>query len=91
MPVVHRAAPTKTSTQLDMERREVLITGILGLAAAPGLAHAKGSTFFYDDKIEDVREASQMPTGGKLDLNSAFVVSRTLCGDWPRASCDPVP
>lgn len=65
-----------TSTQLNLERRDVLITGIMGLIAAPGIATAKGSTFFYDDKIEQVREESQMPTGGKVDLNSAFVVSR---------------
>ena len=88
VPVVHHAPPTTTkptSTQLDMERRDVfLITGILGLAAAPGLAHAKGSTFFYDDKIEEVREQSQMPTGGKLDLNSAFVVSGCV---MRRVSC----
>ena len=69
------AAATTTTTQLEMERRDVLITGIMGLVAAPGLAHAKGSTFFYDDKIEEVREPSQMATDGKVDLNSAFVVS----------------
>lgn len=68
---------TTSSTKLDMERRDVLITGIMGLVAAPGMAQAvsASSTFFYDDKIEQVKEASQMPTGGKLDLNSAFVVS----------------
>ena len=75
VPTVPKAAATTTTTQLEMERRDVLITGIMGLVAAPGLAHAKGSTFFYDDKIEEVREPSQMATDGKVDLNSAFVVS----------------
>lgn len=70
---------TKTTTKLDLNRRDVVITGIMGLIGAPGLAKASsGSTFFYDDKIEQVKEASQQATeGGRLDLNSAFVV-RTL-------------
>jgi len=63
---------TSTSaTKLDMERRDVLITGIMGLVAAPAMAQAAASTNFYEDKTE----ASQMATGGKVDLNSAFVVS----------------
>ena len=80
LPTVQRQKVTAdvTTTQLNLERRDVIMTGILGWITVPGIATAKGSTFFYDDKIEQVREASQMPTGGKLDLNSAFVV-RFLC------------
>ena len=70
--VVHK----KTfSTKLDVHRRDLLITGIVGLLVAPELVTAKSSTFFYDDKIEEKPpEPSQLPTGGKMDLNSAFVV-----------------
>lgn len=73
VPAVHKTVLT-SPTQLDAQRRDVLITGIMGFLAAPGLAKAKGSTFFYDEKIEFVKEENQMPTGGKIDLNSAFVV-----------------
>lgn len=78
VPAVQKTA--KTTTQLDLNRRDVVITGIMGLLSAPGIAQAaSGSTFFYDDKIEEVREASQQATeGGKLDLNGAPVVRTTL-------------
>ena len=57
------------------QRRDFLISSVVGLFVAPVLANAKpASTFFYDDKIEFVKEESQMYTGGKIDLNSAFVV-----------------
>ena len=66
------------TTKLHAERREVLISGIATLLAVPGVALAKpASTFFYDEKIEFVKEESQMPTNGKVDLNSAFVVRCT--------------
>jgi Photosystem II 12 kDa extrinsic protein (PsbU) len=66
----------KDSTALNVQRRDVLIAGLTGLAGLPNLVNAKSSTFFYDDKIEEKPvEPSQMPTSGKLDLNSAFVVS----------------
>jgi len=60
-----------SSTKLDMERRDVLITGIMGLVAAPTMAQAASSTFFYDDS--KTQEPSQGATDGKVDLNSAFV------------------
>lgn len=71
--VVTTPPSKKTATKLDVTRRDILVTGIL--ASIPTVAHASGSTFFYDEKIEQVREPSQMLTGDKLDLNSAFVVS----------------
>lgn len=71
-PATLKKAP---KTQLDVHRRDFLATGLAGLMIVPEIASAKGSTFFYDDKIETVKEESQMPTGGKVDLNSAFVVS----------------
>jgi hypothetical protein len=65
-----------SKTQLKSQRRDFIISGIVGLLIAPEIATAKAaSTFFYDEKIEFVKEESQMPTGGKVDLNSAFVVS----------------
>ena len=69
---------TTTTTQLDMvDRRHVLAqVATLGLLLNQVVepAHAKGSTFFFDETIETVREPAQMPTGDKIDLNSAFVV-----------------
>jgi hypothetical protein len=71
----------KTTELAAVSRRDVLVTALAGLVAAPALSHASGSTFFFDEKIETVREASQMPTGNRVDLNSAFVVRRLLaCG-----------
>lgn len=66
-----------TTTALNVRRRDILLSaGIAGLVLLPtNDATAKpASTFFYDEKIEFVKEESQMPTGGKIDLNSAFVV-----------------
>ena len=59
---------TTTTTQLDLQRREPLVD-IFGLVAAPAIANAKGSTWFYDQKIETVQEDAQMHTGGRVDLN----------------------
>jgi hypothetical protein len=68
-----------SKTQLSLRRRAFLTSGLVGLMIVPEIASAKGSTFFYDDKIEFVKEESQMPTGGKVDLNSAFVVRLPYC------------
>lgn len=69
----------RPKTELGIERRDVVITGIAALIAAPRLAQAKGSsTWFYDEKIETVKEASQMPTDGRLDVNAAFVVRHSV-------------
>lgn len=73
-PSVRIQKKTASTTQLDLGRRE-LLTGLAGLLAAPSLANAAGSTFFFDDKIEEVIEPSQLATGGKLDINAAPVVS----------------
>jgi hypothetical protein len=71
-PTTHKV---NVASKLHLQRRDVLITGVATMLTVPGTAVAKpASTFFYDDKIELVKEESQMPTGGKVDLNSAFVV-----------------
>jgi len=61
----------RTTTELAVHRRDVL-AGFAGLVLMPGIASA-GSTFFFDEKIEQVYEPSQQATGGKVDLNNAFV------------------
>lgn len=64
----------KTSTQLDLDRRG-FCAAALGLLI-PSVANAKpASTWFFDEKIEEVYEPAQQATDGRLDLNSAFVVS----------------
>lgn len=76
-------------TALAMDRREMVATGMsmAALAMIPRVAVARstaGSTWFYDDGIEDIGEDSQMPdsSGGKLDINKAFVVSQSTSGWW---------
>jgi hypothetical protein len=68
-------------TELAVHRRDVLVTALAGLMISPALSHAAGSTFFFDDKIENVREASQMATGDRFDLNSAFVVGTSAVNE----------
>jgi photosystem II PsbU protein len=82
-PLQHRA-----ETALAMERRDVLIAGLTGLATLPAIANANpASTWFYDERIEDVREANQMRTDGRLDINSAFVGDyKELVGMYPTAA-----
>jgi hypothetical protein len=73
--LTHRPA---VDTSLAMERREfheALLTILGGVLAVPTVASAKpASTFFFDD--ESVQEPAQQSTGGKVDVNAAFVVSR---------------
>jgi hypothetical protein len=66
-----------TTTQLNLERRN-LLAGIFGVVVAPAIANAKGSTWFYDQMIETEQEPAQMYTGGKVDLNAAMVVSKSV-------------
>ena len=86
--------PKKTLTKLHVQRRDVLVTLIGAAAMAPGAAHAlshgiqnrqgshtHGSTWFFDEQIENVHEESQQDTGGKLDLNGATVVRTSSMHD----------
>ena len=71
------SSPIRTKA-LDMERRDLFLLGVSAsvVVATPPIAQAKpASTWFFDKKIEQVFEPSQMPTDGRLDLNTAFVVS----------------
>ena len=81
--------PEKTTFQLAAVNRREVIAG-LTILASPQISHAdgtrtKGSTFFFDENIEKVREESQLATGGKIDLNNAAVVSAL---EAARASSD---
>ena len=86
--------PEKTTLQLAAVNRREVFAGLAGTFLAPAVAHAAshaqanrdgththGSTFFFDENIDKVREESQMATGGKIDLNNAAVV-----GLWNRNS-----
>jgi len=92
----------KSGTQLAAINRRDLITGLAGVVLAPqavnalshGMqnregSHTHGSTFFFKD--EDVREESQMSTGGKLDLNGATVVSSLLESTFGRSEASHTP
>jgi hypothetical protein len=74
-PTVTTKAPLQT-TQLEASVRRDFLTGIAGswMAAAlsPAAAQAASSTAFFEP--EKLFEPSQMSQGGKVDLNSAFVV-----------------
>ena len=73
----HQWSPRHTTTFLEMERREfhqAVLTTLGGILAVPAMASAKAaSTFFFDDDL--VQEPAQQYTGGKMDVNAAFVVS----------------
>lgn len=83
--------------QRHCHRRDFLlstVTAVLVTVVAPVgpkenvVAHAKAaSTFFYDETIETVQEPAQMPTGDKVDLNSAFVGDyKYFQGMYPHAA-----
>ena len=75
----------RTKTQLDVSRRDAILSGILGAASAfaakenaaayqsaYGSQAGIGSDRIFANDHEYI--AAQQPTGDKLDLNSAFVV-----------------
>ena len=67
----HMMTKTKITTQLDMVSRRDAILGIIAATmATPKLVNA------FSQQLEDDAyvEQAQMYTGGKVDLNSAFVV-----------------
>jgi hypothetical protein len=78
----------RPETAVAMERREVLIAGLIGLATLPAVANARpASTWFFDENIENVKEESQMRTDGRLDINAAFVGDyKELVGMFPTAA-----
>lgn len=80
-----------TALSATMDRRSVmagLAASIVTTTMTPGVASAgPASTFFWDDQIENVREEAQMHTGGKIDLNAAFVGDyKEFRGMFPHAA-----
>lgn len=76
----HTPCSRRPTTSIEMERRDfhhALLTALGGIIAIPSVASAKAaSTFFFDDDL--VKEPAQQYTGGKMDVNAAFVVSKLL-------------
>jgi hypothetical protein len=75
----HRAGATTTTTtrtKLDVSRRDAIIfTG----AALAGVLNVPVESQAFSQQLDDnLTEVTQLPTGGKLDLNSAYVVSILL-------------
>ena len=72
-------APSTQSSRLDtaveaVSRRDALISGASALLV--GLTAVPKPTLAFSQQLEYWEvEPAQMPTGGKFDLNSAFVVS----------------
>ena len=66
-----------TTTRLEVSRRDILASGIAAsymvVTALAAPANAASSTTFFEP--EKLFEPAQMKQGGKVDLNSAFVVS----------------
>jgi hypothetical protein len=71
--MVVQHTPTKIFTTLDMVSRKEFFAS---LAAASLAVPAAANAFSQQLPYYQV-EQSQLPTNGKLDLNSAFVVSPT--------------
>ena len=65
-----------TTTRLEVSRRDILATGIaasyMAVTSLAAPAQATSSTTFFEP--EKLFEPAQMKQGGKVDLNSAFVV-----------------
>ena len=75
IPVVTAFAPNlhitpRHETQLKISRRDAVLTG----AALAGLAFSPKSAAAFSQQMPDNwTEPTQMPTDGRLDLNSAYV------------------
>ena len=97
-PVVEHKTQTTALTAID--RRRVLITAA-GVVLAPLVTdatpqavsqragvHTHANTWVFDENIENVCEEAQMPTGEKVDLNSAIVISgKSRNNMYLRCSC----
>ena len=73
--------PAQTATKLEATRRDVLL-GIAAAAAAAQPALAKQAGIGSDwGFIEDEVVSAQQPTGDRVDVNNAAIVSESfLCG-----------
>jgi hypothetical protein len=65
-----------TRTKLNVSRRDAMLTG----AAMAGILIFPVESKAFSQQLDDnLTEVTQLPTGGKLDLNSAYVVR--ICYD----------
>ena len=79
--------PVQTATKLEATRRDVLL-GIAAAAAAAQPALAKQAGIGSDwGFIEDEVVSAQQPTGDRVDVNNAAIVSEYLCGQSLNWSC----
>mmetsp|Transcript_11299 Transcript_11299/g.21142 ORF Transcript_11299/g.21142 Transcript_11299/m.21142 type:complete len:126 (+) Transcript_11299:162-539(+) len=74
LPLVIAFAPNsnhnRASTKLDVSRRDAILTG----AVLAGILHSPIESQAFSQQLDDnLTEVTQLPTGGKLDLNSAYV------------------
>lgn len=75
------------STQLYLERRDLLHAGLVAWAAMSDPVQAHSSTWVFEDRNEINYEPAQMRQDGKFDLNSAFVSDyKYLRGMFPHAA-----
>ena len=79
--------PVHTATKLEATRREVLL-GIAAATAAAQPALAKQAGIGSDwGFIEDEVVSAQQPTGDRVDVNNAAIVSESVCGQSSNWSC----
>ena len=74
--------PTQTATKLEATRRDVLLGIAAATAAAAQPALAKQAGIGSDwGFVEDEVVSAQQPTGDRVDVNNAAIVSESfLCG-----------
>lgn len=81
IPLVTAFAPSisenRIQTKLEaINRREALISGTGALAGLAGVVSLPQASQAFSQQLDDhLTEPTQLPTGGKFDLNSAYVVS----------------
>lgn len=96
IPFVAAFAPSvqnekRAQTKLDVTRRDILVNG----AAVAAIAAFPEASVAFSQQLDDhLTEPTQMYTGGKYDLNSAYVVSLWLlngCNDCIYDSIQLIP
>lgn len=73
-----------TRTKLNVSRRDAMLTG----AALAGILNVPVESKAFSQQLDDnLTEVTQLPTGGKLDLNSAYVGDyKQFRGMYPSAA-----
>mmetsp|Transcript_2674 Transcript_2674/g.4010 ORF Transcript_2674/g.4010 Transcript_2674/m.4010 type:complete len:160 (+) Transcript_2674:145-624(+) len=79
----------RTQTQIDaVNRREALWMGVSSIPILAGIAAFPQKGAAFQQQLDDhLTEPTQLPTGGKYDLNSAYVGDyMQLKGMYPKAA-----